>query len=108
MGGLFDSLLKSPEKRETDILTEVETSIAMGERKKARSLLRKFVEFEKALGKATVQAGVGVAKKMGEMETTPTQPQAMVSPTVLQVRPSPPTQQLDNVINRLERLKDTI
>ena len=106
MAGLFDTLLKSPEKRETDILSDVESSIAMGERRKARGLLRKFVDFEKALGRATVQAGMGAARKFAE---GPQQyPPPFVSPTVLQYKQLPPGQQLDNVINRLERLKDTI
>jgi len=114
---LMDKRMQSEEKRTTDILKEVEDSIAMGNKPKARSILRRFVEFEKALGKTVVKGGITVAKRLAEErrqremgEGEPTQPtfQLPVSPTVLQVQTQDPKIQIDNIVNRLEQLKGVI
>ncbi|RLG45323.1 MAG: hypothetical protein DRN81_02030 [Thermoproteota archaeon] len=120
MSNLMDMLLQPEEKRTRDILSEVESSIAMGKPKKGRELLRKLVEFERALGKGVVTGGIGLMKKMAEVKDPMLQPQQfqgqpiqfqgtpMVSPTTLQIRPLDNKAQIDQIINRIEQLKEVI
>lgn len=115
MTNLMEKLMQPEEKRTQDILNEVEDSIAMGNRPKARQLLRRFVEFEKALGKTVVKGGATVLKKVAEERRqrqgepmTEDYSQPYISPTILQTSQQDPKILIDNIVNRLERLKGVI
>jgi len=108
---LMDKLLQPEEKRTQDILKEVEDSIAMGNRPKARQLLRRFVEFEKALGKTVVKGGATVLRTLAE-ERRQKQSEMMEEPTeempVSPMQRQDPKMLIDNIVNRLERLKGVV
>lgn len=98
-----------------DILAELEKSIERGDRKAARSLLRRFIESERALGRFALGAGEKIRELGEEIEEGKKEEESVFAPLMKKKKPERPVEtytpavaKIDNIIRQLEQLKTVV